>query len=441
MSTFEAVRTTGIYCRPECSATPNPENVTSYATAAAAEADGYRACLRCRPYRSSEVGWLEGPELVCRAVRLIVEGGLDGVTEDTLAAKLGVSARHLRRLFVEHIGATPGQVARSRRCHFARRLLDDSDLTITDVAYAAGFGSVRQMSRAMHETFKDSPSALRRRRRVRDRLVADGGLVCRLPYKPPLDWNGLLDFLADRAVAGVEIVDGDTYRRTIGVGEAVGVVEVSPGEDDHVLARFHLPHWHDLIHHVSRVRHVFDLDHDPAVPAAHFSNDPLLSPWPAGLRVPGCWDPFEVGVRAILGQQVSVAGATATAGRIVASLGTPVDGLVPLGLSAAFPRPDQLVDAELPIPQQRADAVRAFAAAHLAGEIALDGSLSLADFETAMCELPGVGPWTANYLALRLGDPDAFPATDLHVDRQAGTLDTEAWRPWRAYATIRLWGL
>ncbi len=168
---------------------------------------------------------------------------------------------------------------------------------------------------------------------------------------------------------------------------------------------------------------------------------PLLSPWPAGLRVPGCWDPFEAGVRAILGQQVSVAGATGTAGRVVDAHGTPVEGLSQLGLSAAFPRAEQLVDADLPIPRQRADAVRAFAAAHLSGRLALDGSLALDDFASAMCALPGVGPWTAHYLALRLGDPDAFPANDLHVLRRAGDVDTDRWRPWRAYATLRLWTL
>lgn len=441
MSAFEGVRTTGIYCRPECSATPDPENVTGFASAAAAEASGYRACLRCRPYRSSDVAWLEGPELVCRAVRLVVEGSLDDETEDVFARRLGVSARHLRRLFVEHVGATPSQVARSRRCHFARRLLDDSDLTITEIAFAAGFGSVRQMSRSMHEVFDDSPTALRRRRRARDRLVADGGLVCRLPYRPPLDWDGLLAFLAARAVPGVEVVDGDTYRRTIDIEGNVGVVEVAQGDGPHLLATFHLPHWHDLIHHVGRVRHLFDLDHDPALPAAHFARDPLLSPWPAGLRVPGCWDPFEAGVRAILGQQVSVAGATGTAGRVVDAHGTPVEGLSQLGLSAAFPRAEQLVDADLPIPRQRADAVRAFAAARLSGRLALDGSLALDDFASAMCALPGVGPWTAHYLALRLGDPDAFPANDLHVLRRASDVDTDRWRPWRAYATLRLWTL
>jgi AraC family transcriptional regulator of adaptative response / DNA-3-methyladenine glycosylase II len=302
------------------------------------------------------------------------------------------------------------------------------------------------MTRSMHETFKDSPTALRRRRRVHDRLVADGGLVCRLPFIGPYDWDAVLGFLAARAVPGVEAVDATGYRRTIRIGGAIGVVEVSAGDDDHLIARFHLPRWDDLIHHVGRVRHLFDLDHDPALPAAHFAHDRVLSPWPAGLRVPGCWDPFEAGVRAILGQQVSVAGATATAGRIVAAHGTPIDGLAAMGLSAAFPTADRLVDADLPIPGQRADAVRTFAAAHLAGDIALDGSMAPDEFESALCALPGVGPWTAGYLALRLGDPDAFPAKDLHVLRhttgaEPRDVDPDAWRPWRAYATVRLWNL
>ena len=442
-----AVRTTGIYCQPVgCPGAPNNENVVQYESAAAAEADGFRACLRCRPYRSHYADpWVHGPELVCRAVRLIVDGALDEQLEADLARKLGVSGRHLRRLFLDHVGATPDQVARSRRAHFARRMLDDSDLSINDIAFAAGFGSVRQMSRVMRDVFQAPPTELRARRRRADRLVADGGLDARLTFRPPLDWDALLSFLSVRAIPGVESVRDGTYRRTIEVDGLTGAVEVRR-DADHLVARFHLPGWEGLIHHVSRIRRLFGLDHEPHEVAQVLKKDKTLSPWPVGLRVPGCWDPFEAGVRAILGQQVSVAGATRTIGKIVAAHGTPADGLEALGLHYRFPSPETLADAELPVPRQRADAVRAFAAAVADGKLALDGSLAIEELEAALVELPGVGPWTAQYLALRLGYTDAFPASDLGVRKALGGMSAgdamvraEAWRPWRAYATLRLW--
>ncbi len=443
---ISAVRTTGIYCHPGCTAGPLASNVVLYDTAAAAEADGFRACLRCRPYRTHHADpWVHGPELVCRAVRLIVDGALNEQLEADLARRVGVSPRHLRRLFNEHVGATPDQVARSARAHFARRLLDDSDLSVADVAFAAGFGSVRQMSRQMHDVFHASPTELRAKRRKDDRLVADGGLDTRLTYRPPLAWDRLLDFLAARAVPGVESVRDGVYRRTIETDGRTGAVEVFR-DGDELLARFHLPRWEGLIHLVARVRRLFDLDHEPADVPSSVRRDPLLRPWPKGLRAPGCWDPFEMGVRAIVGQQVSVAGATTTIGRIVAAHGTPAPGLDALGLHARFPTPDALADVDLPMPKQRAAAIRAFAQAVADEKLALDGSLPLDELEEQVAALPGLGPWTAQYLALRLGYADAFPAADLGVRKALDVGSTkavleraEAWRPWRAYATVRCW--
>jgi AraC family transcriptional regulator of adaptative response / DNA-3-methyladenine glycosylase II len=443
---LSAVTTTGIYCHPGCSASPNPGNVLEYESAAAAEADGFRACFRCRPYRTHHAdAWVPGPELVCRAVRLILAGALDEQVEADLARRLGVSPRHLRRLFLEHVGATPDQVARSRRAHFARRLLDDTDLPVNDVAFAAGFGSVRQMSRIMQSVFHASPTELRAKRHRADRLVADGGLDTRLTFRPPLAWDDLLAFLAPRAIPGVEAVAAGVYRRTIEIDGFTGALEVRRA-DDHLIARFHLPKWEGLIHHVARVRRLFDLDHEPHDVASALGGDATLAPWPAGLRVPGSWDPFETGVRAIIGQQVSVRGATTTMGKIVAAYGTPAPGLEALGLAARFPAPAALVDADLPVPRRRAATVRAFAAAVADGRLDLDGSAPLDRLEAQLCELPGVGPWTAQYLALRLGYADAFPAADLGVLHALGdptpteaTERAEAWRPWRAYATCRLW--
>ncbi len=451
----QAVITTGIYCVPSCSARPLLGNVLRYGSPAAAEAAGFRACLRCRPYRSAPTV-ATGPELVCRAVHLIGEGALDTRTEADLGARLGVSARHLRRLFAEHVGTTPDRLARSNRTHFARRLLDDTDLTVTEIAWASGFGSLRQLNRACREIFRASPTELRARRRRGDRLVADGGLTLRLPFTGPLDWDLLLGYFARRAITGVERVDGDTYRRTVTVEGDPGVLELTRGGDDHLVLRAHLPHVGGLIHVVQRARQIFALDRDPTAANERLATDPVLARSVRscpGLRVPGTWDAYETGVRAIVGQQVSVAGASTVTARIVARVGRPVPGLEALGLTHTFPDPATLAHADLDgigMPGARATAIKAFAAAVDKGDVPLDGSLSLDDLMVAICDVPGLGPWTASYIALRLGETDAFPAADLGLRKAAhpggAPLTTpelsaraESWRPHRAAAAVRLW--
>ncbi len=348
MEHFTAVVTTGIYCRPGCSGHPLERNTRAYAYAAAAEADGFRPCLRCRPDRAPEPGWVDAPELVCRAMRSIAGGELDGATEDQLAARLGVSARHLRRLFETHVGATPAEVARSRRAHFARRLLDDTDLPIARVSDAAGFTSVRQMNRVMKDVFHFTPQDLRARRRAPERCVADGGLELRAPYRPPFAWVEMIGFLAPRAVPGVEAVDRDAgvYRRTMEVAGEPAVLEVRNEPAHNALRlRVHLPAIDSLVHVVASVRRMFDLDADPSVIDTHLARDRMLRPMVrkhAGLRVPGAVDPFEVGVRAVLGQQVSVAAATRLAGRLVEAHGRTVPGIGALGLTRLFPTPRAL---------------------------------------------------------------------------------------------------
>jgi AraC family transcriptional regulator of adaptative response / DNA-3-methyladenine glycosylase II len=340
-----AVVTTGIYCRPGCSARPLAGNVRQYSLAAAAEAAGYRACLRCRPYRTPPPASWAAPEVVCRAVQLILDGALDGSTEHDLAARLFVSARHLRRLFQEHLGVTPDQLARSSRTHFARRLLDDTDLTITDISFASGFGSLRQLNRAGREVFRRSPSELRARRRAADRLVADGGLALRLPFRPPLDWDAMLRYFDARAIAGVECVAGDTYRRTVVIDGDPGVLELSPGGADHLVLRAHLPHWEGLIHVVQRARRIFNLDADVRAATRTLDGDSVVGSMARarpGLRPPGTWDPFETGVRAIIGQGVAVSGAGTITARLVARHGMLVPGLLPLGLTHVFPSPSDL---------------------------------------------------------------------------------------------------
>lgn len=455
---FSAVITTGIYCREGCPATPRAEHVVPFAFAAAAEAAGFRACLRCRPYRASEPpAWVGPSELVCRAVRLILDGALDEGNGDDLAARLGVSGRHLRRLFVEHVGATPDSVARSRRAHFSRRLLDETDFPIADVAFASGFGSVRQMNRVMHEVFRASPTQLRSKRRKADRLVADGGLDLRLAFRGPLDWDAMLGFLGARAIPGVEGVSDGVYRRTLRIEGFAGVLEVRhPSGEQHLRLRAHLPRWEGLIHVVERVRRLFDLDADVVAIAAALRRDPTLEPLVrrrAGLRVPGAWDPFELTARAVLGQQVSVRAATTLAGRLVERFGHAVPGLDPIGLTHLFPEPTALVDADLHtigLTARRAATLRDVARRVLDGSLVLDASRGLDRTVADVCEVPGIGPWTAHYVAMRAcGEPDAFPASDLGLRSALGNgrpltareleARAEPWRPWRAYAAALLW--
>jgi AraC family transcriptional regulator of adaptative response / DNA-3-methyladenine glycosylase II len=397
------------------------------------------------------------PELVCRGVRLVVDGALDDGTEADLGARLGISPRHLRRLFVDHVGVTPDQLARSRRAHFARRLLDDTDLPVTDVAFASGFGSVRQLHSACHELFRATPRELRARRRSTDRLAADGGLTLRLTFTPPLEWEAMLGYFAARAITGVEHVSDGTYRRTVLVDGDPGVIEISSGGPGHLVLRAHLPHWEGLIHVVQRARRIFNLEADPVAASAVLDDDPVLGPLvqaSPGLRMPGTWDPYEVGVRAIIGQQVSVAGAGTITARLVERHGKPVNGLGPLGLTRLFPPPTTLASANLSglgLPGARMGAIARFAGAVADGTLRLDASLSLDDLVASIVALPGLGPWTAHYIALRLGEPDAFPVTDLGLRRgferltanghETPTLAewSERWRPWRAHAAIRLW--
>jgi AraC family transcriptional regulator of adaptative response / DNA-3-methyladenine glycosylase II len=375
MGGVSAVVTTGIYCRPGCSARPRSENVRTFPLAAAAEAAGYRACHRCRPYRSAESLTWTAPELVCRAVRLILDGALDHGTETALGKRLGVSARHLRRLFMSHLGVTPDGLARSARAHFARRLLDDTDLTITEIAFAAGFGSTRQLNRACREIFRESPRMLRARRRKADRLVADGGLVLRLPFHGQLDWTAALAEIRPRAIRGVERVSGSVYRRTIVVRGDAGVLELFPADEGELLLRAHLPHWEELVHVVQRARRVPTQD--------------------------GGWDPFESAVLAIIGKPGVVA-------RLVERHGTEVPGLAELGLTHSFPSAETLAAVDLGglgLPRRQPATIRAFARAVTVDDVRLDGSVGVDSLVASLTAIDGLDPWTARHIALRVSEP------------------------------------
>jgi AraC family transcriptional regulator, regulatory protein of adaptative response / DNA-3-methyladenine glycosylase II len=447
-----AVVTTGIYCRPGCSARPRSENVRTFALPAAAEAAGYRACHRCRPYRwPHSVTW-SAPELVCRGVRLILDGALDTGTEDELGARLGVSGRHLRRLFTAYLGVTPDGLARSARVHFARRLLDDTDLSVTEIAFAAGFGSLRQFNRACREVFREAPRSLRARRRKADRLVADGGLLLRLPFRGPHDWEAVLSHLAARAIPGVERVGGSTYRRTVVVAGDPGVLELFPGGESELVLRAHLPHWEELVHVVQNARRVAGLDFDVDEATAQLAGDPTIGPLlqaRPGVRPPGTWDPFETGVRAILDEQESCAGGAVE--RLVERLGRPVHGLERIGLTRTFPSAPAVAGADLTglgFSAGSARAIRSFARAVSSDTVPLDGSVTLDRLLASLVSVAGLGSSTAHYLALRLGERDAFPTADLtlwpslpptpNAAVALGEL-AERWRPWRALAATHLW--
>jgi AraC family transcriptional regulator of adaptative response / DNA-3-methyladenine glycosylase II len=461
---LSAVVTTGIYCRAGCPGQPHRQNVVRYRSPVAAEAAGFRPCLRCRPDRLPPSYATNGaPDPVQRAVLLISEGALDESTEDALGGRIGLSGRQLRRLFIEHLGATPSFVARSRRAHFARRLLDETDLSITEIAFAAGFNSARQMNRAMLDTFRFTPTELRAKRRERDRLVADGGLPLRTPYDGSLSFEEMLRFLAVRAVPGVDVVDATTYRRTITTCGYPGAIEVSDlGDRKHLLVLAHLPTMNALIDDVGRTRRIFGLDQPAADSIPALANDPLLAPLIAarpGLRVAGPWDRFETAVRIIVAQQISIRGACTILGRMVEAFGTPVAGLAALGLTHTFPTAERLAQASerqiaaLGMTSARAATVRSFARAYASEQISLEPSTALDDQLEQLEALPGIGSWTAQCIAMRAtGHLDAFPAGDLGLRRAAARAlgresisaaeladRAEAWRPYRALAAMHLW--
>jgi AraC family transcriptional regulator, regulatory protein of adaptative response / DNA-3-methyladenine glycosylase II len=451
MTTFSAVVTTGIYCRPGCGAKPLAENVRTFELAASAEAAGFRACLCCRPYRVFSPIGCHAPELVCRAVQLIIDGVLDNGTEEALGARLAISARHLRRMFNEHLGVTPDQLARSRRAHFARRLLDDSDLTIAEVAFASGFGSIRQFNRDMREVFRASPSELRSRRRRTDRLAADGGLMVRLPLQQPFDWGSVAAFLAERAVPGVESVEDGVYRRTISLDGAAGVLEVCPGGVDHLLLCAHLPYWEGLIHVAERAGRMVGIDGDIGPAVVHLANDPtigaLVTAQP-GMRVPSAWGAFEVAVHSVVAQHCSLARARTRMGTLVRCFGLPVPGLTHR-LTHLFPSADVLADGDLAatgFPQMTTAAIRGLATSVASGDVMLDSGAGLADLVASLTAIPGIGPAAAYQIALRLGHRDAFPESDPCIRRalrDLGALGStqeiaSRWRPWRAIAAMYL---
>jgi AraC family transcriptional regulator, regulatory protein of adaptative response / DNA-3-methyladenine glycosylase II len=455
---FTCVRTTGIYCRPICPARPPKlENCRFVPTAAAAQEAGFRPCLRCRPENSPGVdAWRGTAATVSRAMKLIETGTLGDDRIGSLADRLGIGERQLRRLFRQHVGAAPVTVAQTHRVLLARQLLHQTDLPMIEVALASGFGSVRRFNEVFQRLYHRPPRELRRRAVVPS-TVAEIELL--LPYRPPYDWAAMLDFLRLRAIPGLESISEETYSRVIELDETAGSISVAHAPEHsalRVVVRF--PRLGSLSAIIARVRRMFDLSAEPGAIAAALSADPLLAPMVAarpGLRLPGAWDGFEIAVRAMLGQQITVKAATRLAGRVVSELGPAVVecGQLP-GLNRAFPRPERCevgILAGLGMPKARAAAIAGMAAAAHADPTLFDPGRDLEEAVSRLRNLPGVGEWTAQYIAMRaLGESDAFLAADVAVRRKFAQFGrdltpselltyAERWRPWRAYAVLHLW--
>ena len=462
---FIAVRTTGVYCRPICPARPPKlENIIFMPSAAAAQEAGFRPCLRCRPEISPDLAaWNGTSSTVSRALALIAAGALDADDMDGLAARLGMGERQLRRLFKKHLGASPKALAQTRRTLFAKQLITDTRLPMAEVALAAGFGSVRRFNDTFRNLYGRAPRALRRGEVTT--TVADSAVTLTLPYKPPYDWPAMVGFLGPRAIPGVEHVRPALYARTISLGGAHGTIAVRPAEPRQaahaLVATIRFPVITALPAIVERIRRIFDLGADPAIIAEHLSADPQLASLVAarpGLRVPGAWDGFELAIRGILGQQISVAAATRLAGKLVAAYGTPLplpDEPDAPDLRYVFPSPERIIGndpaAALGMPGARGRAILSMAVAAAANRRLFEPSRSLEDAVARLRTLPGIGEWTAQYIAMRaLREPDAFPAADIGLLRASATAEgrptpasllirATAWRPWRAYAALHLW--
>jgi AraC family transcriptional regulator of adaptative response / DNA-3-methyladenine glycosylase II len=452
---YTAVRSTGIYCRPSCPAiTPQRRNVVFYRTAAAAQQAGFRACKRCRPDATpGSPEWDVAADTAGRAMRLIADGVVDRDGVEGLAARVGYTPRHLNRLLTGELGAGPLALARARRAQTARILVESTAMSFADVAFAAGFSSIRQFNDTVRAVYAATPSELRQQ--ARPDAAQGGRIELRLAVRPPFAAEELLSFLAARAVPGVEEAGPGWYARTLRLPYGPGAVHLDLGEEAHVgtvRASLRLTDLRDLSAAVERCRRLLDADCDPEAVDAELAADDRLAPLVGrrpGLRVPGHVDGDEVAVRAVLGQQVTVPHARRLASLLVERYGEAGPG----GEGRLFPSAASLADVppeELPMPRARGRALAALCGALAEGRIALDRSADRSDVRRALLEVPGVGPWTADYIAMRaLGDPDVFLAGDVGVRKGLARLGVdltpgeaaEAWRPWRSYAQMHVWTL
>jgi AraC family transcriptional regulator of adaptative response / DNA-3-methyladenine glycosylase II len=451
---YIGVTSTGIYCRPSCPArTPKRENVRFYASAAAAQQAGFRACKRCRPDAApGSPEWDVRADVVARAMRLVADGVVDRAGVPGLAAQLGYSVRQLERLLLAEVGAGPIALARAQRAQTARILIETTSLSMTDITFAAGFSSIRQFNDTVRAVFATTPSELRRRAKHRE--PAEGAystLTLRLPFRQPLCPDNLFGHLAATAVPGVEEVRHGEYRRTLRLDHGPGIVGLAP-TPEYVRCRLTLTDLRDLTTAIARSRWLLDLDADPVAIDDRLERDPLIRALVAkspGRRVPRCVDGNELAIRAVIGQQISTAAARTATARLVSRRGEPVRDDVG-GLTHLFPTPDALQRVRLAMPATRARTLHSLLRALRSGALDLGPGADRERAIDTLSALPGFGPWTTQVVAMRaLGDPDAFPVTDLGVRRAARALGlgsaralvehAAAWQPWRAYAVQYLW--
>ena len=456
---YTAVRTTGIYCRPSCPAvTPHQRNVSFFPTAAGAQGAGYRACRRCLPDATpGSPEWDVSADVAARAMRLVADGVVERDGVDGLARALGYSTRQLNRVVTREYGAGPLALARSRRAQTARVLIETTDLSFADVAFASGFASVRQFNDTVREVYAATPSELRSKVGSRRRLDVSGVIHTRVAVREPFAAGALHRFLALHAVPGMEAFGTDWYERSVRLPHGPGVVRVDLGErpPGQVACTFTLSDARDLAPALERTRRLLDADCDPVAVDEALAEDPPLAPLVhtrPGLRVPGQVDGAEVALQTVLGQQVSLAAARTAAARLVAEHGEPLGLEGGHTVTRLFPQPDEVAGLDpdaLRMPRSRGRALTGLAAALVDGDVRLDRSADRDDARQAMLDLPGIGPWTADYVAMRaLGDPDVFLPTDIGVRNAAARLGVDAvaerserWRPWRSYALMRLWSV
>lgn len=443
---FVAVNSTKIYCRPTCPAKKAKlENLRFYIHAAQAEEAGYRPCLRCRPETApGSAAWLGTSATVQRAIRLMDNQFLEELTIKALAEKLGIGERWLRELFQTQVGASPQSVLMTKKLDLARNLLDSSSLSITDIALSSGFNSVRRFNDAFKKRFNKTPSEFK---------VNSGPkhlLQLHLAYRPPYAWQTLLNFFAQRTLTGMELVENNRYQRLITHQDIKGWLMVELADNNSLKVTLKLNKTTNILDFVTRVKNMFDIDADLMAIENDLSHDrhlkPLLKRYP-GLRVPGCWDGFELAVRAIVGQKISVKGARTILNRMVDTYGDEQDIDPNLPLEKFFPSPEKILAADLSslgLTTVKIGTIKALAQAIVDGELILDGTADYQKTCQTLLSIKGIGPWTVQYIAMRmLKNPNAFPETDLEIKKQIArfNLDPQQWAPWKAYAAILLFNL
>lgn len=443
---FVAVKTTGIYCRPICPARKAKlDHIEFFIYAVQAEAAGYRPCLRCRPETApGSTAWLGTSATVQRALRLMDRFALEELSVAEIAAKLGIGERWLRELFHQQVGVNPQAILMSKKLDMARNLLDKSSLSITDIAFSSGFQSLRRFNDAFKMRFQKKP------REFRTNPQTDGQLYFQLSYRPPYAWDHLMQFFSYRAVPALERVEDNSYQRLITYGGVRGWFKAKPSEGHKIEFEFKLDRNANILEFVAKLKNSFDLDADPMAIETSLKEDiqlrPYLEQYP-GLRIPGGWDEFELAVRAIVGQRISVKAARTILCKIVEICGERQTLESSLQLTHFFPTPQRILEADLSgsgLPKARIETLKNLAQEILNNHLILDGTADFAETCQKLLSIKGIGAWTVEYIAMRaLRNPNAFPATDLEIQKKVSqlSLNPEQWSPWRAYAAILLWSL